>query len=453
MNNDAFLILFIAFIAMMGVGPLLLRRLGIPAVISLLIVGMLVGPNCLDVVGMLSRMLGFLGGSSEVVAGHFNSLIDSLGSLGLVFLMALAGMEADFKLIRAARTPVIALSLLTFLLPAIAGFFVYAHFRPEDFPGKLLYASLFASHSVGIVFPVIRELKLSKSCFGAAVLISTVITDIASIILLAVSVQLKRQSIGAAAGARRTLSIFDYVDPAMFGSWFTPVFLLIVLLYLAAAVFVVYHLGRKLLKICNPGEDMLITILLLVILATVLVGEFLGVNLVVGAFIAGLALSRLVQQRISEHGGSLIGRFESIGYGLLIPFLFVSIGMDTDFKAFGAAGNLEIILLTVAGLVVSKVASGWLAMRLAGFNNWHGVAAGLMTVPQLSATLAAAAIGKELGMLDNQFFNAIIILSIVTTLPVPTLVRFIIARTKMKFTEETEEAYPVPDEKLQDELL
>ena len=456
MNNDAFLILFIAFIAMMGVGPLLLRRLGIPAVISLLIVGMLVGPNCLDVVGMLSRMLGFLGGSSEVVAGHFNSLIDSLGSLGLVFLMALAGMEADFKLIRAARTPVIALSLLTFLRPAIAGFFVYAHFRPEDFPGKLLYASLFASHSVGIVFPVIRELKLSKSRFGAAVLISTVITDIASIILLAVSVQLKRQSIGAAAGARRTLSIFDYVDPAMFGSWFTPVFLLIVLLYLAAAVFVVYHLGRKLLKICNPGEDMLITILLLVILATVLVGEFLGVNLVVGAFIAGLALSRLVQQRISEHGGSLIGRFESIGYGLLIPFLFVSIGMDTDFKAFGAAGNLEIILLTVAGLVVSKVASGWLAMRLAGFNNWHGVAAGLMTVPQLSATLAAAAIGKELGMLDNQFFNAIIILSIVTTLPVPSLVRWIISRRSAAFHEsEDEESYPdpMPNAAAQEDLL
>ena len=456
MNNDAFLILFIAFIAMMGVGPLLLRRLGIPAVISLLIVGMLVGPNCLDVVGMLSRMLGFLGGSSEVVAGHFNSLIDSLGSLGLVFLMALAGMEADFKLIRAARTPVIALSLLTFLLPAIAGFFVYAHFRPEDFPGKLLYASLFASHSVGIVFPVIRELKLSKSRFGAAVLISTVITDIASIILLAVSVQLKRQSIGAAAGARRTLSIFDYVDPAMFGSWFTPVFLLIVLLYLAAAVFVVYHLGRKLLKICNPGEDMLITILLLVILATVLVGEFLGVNLVVGAFIAGLALSRLVQQRISEHGGSLIGRFESIGYGLLIPFLFVSIGMDTDFKAFGAAGNLEIILLTVAGLVVSNVAAGWLAMRLAGFINWHGVAAGLMTVPQLSATLAAAAIGKELGMLDNQFFNAIIILSIVTTLPVPSLVRWIISRRSAAFHEsEDEESYPdpMPNAAAQEDLL
>lgn len=128
--------------------------------------------------------------------------------------MALAGMEADFKLINSARKPVAALSILTFLLPAVAGYYVYSYFRPDDFPGKLLYASLFASHSVGIVFPVIRELKLTKTRFGASVLISTVVTDIASIILLAVSVQMKRQSLGvAAANGNRTLSLFDYVDP------------------------------------------------------------------------------------------------------------------------------------------------------------------------------------------------------------------------------------------------
>ena len=452
MNNDAFLIMFIAFIAMMGIVPFLLRKLNIPSVIALLIAGMLIGPNCLDLIAVLSRALGFLGGTPAVVEGHFESLVASLGSLGLVFLMALAGMEADFKLINSARKPVIALSILTFLLPAIAGFLVYNYFKPEDFPGKLLYASLFASHSVGIVFPVIRELKLTRTRFGAAVLISTVLTDIASIILLAVSVQLKRQSLGAAAeGTKRTLSLFDYIDPAMFGNWFTPIFLLIVLLYLLAAIFIVYRLGGKLLKIFQPGEDILITLLLLVILVTVLVGEFLGVNLVVGAFVAGLALSRLVKSPIAG-GGSLIGRFESIGYGLLIPFLFVSIGMETDFKAFSSSGNLPIILLTVLGLVGSKVISGWMAMRFSGVCNGHGLCAGLMTVPQLSATLAAAAIGKELGMLDSQFFNAIIILSIVTTLPVPTLVRSIILRLKLKFTEVGEEAYPVPEAE-KDELL
>ena len=156
MNNDAFLILFIAFIALMGIGPLLLRRFHIPSGIALLSVGMLIGPNCLDLIPRISESLGFLGSNPAVGASQFESLVDSLGSLGLVLLMALAGMEADFKLIAAAKKPVVALSVLTFLLPAIAGYAVYAWFRPEDFPGKLLYASLIASHSVGIVFPVIR---------------------------------------------------------------------------------------------------------------------------------------------------------------------------------------------------------------------------------------------------------------------------------------------------------
>lgn len=441
MNNDAFLILFIAFLALMCLVPMLLRRFRIPGVIALLLVGMLAGPNCLNVIDRLSHGLGFLGANSELVAGHFESLVNSLGSLGLVFLMALAGMEADFKLINSARRPVIFLSILTFLLPAFAGFLVYAFFKPDDFPGKLLYASLFASHSVGIVFPVIRELKLSRTRFGAAVLISTVITDIASIILLAVSVQLKRQSLGGTGDGQRTLSIFDYLEPGMFGSFFTPVFLLIVLCYLLVTVFCVYRIGKLLLRVFQPEEDALITFLLLVILGSVLIGEFLGINLVVGAFIAGLALSRIVREE-DRGGRSLNVCFESIGYGLLIPFLFVSIGMQTDFKAFSSSGNLAIIVLTVGGLVGSKVFSGWLAMRCSGFSNGHGLAAGLMTVPQLSATLAAAAIGKELGMLDGKFFNAIIILSIVTTLPIPTLVRLLIERRKLHFTEVEEKELP-----------
>ena len=444
MRSDTFLILFIVFIAVITLWPLMLRRFQIPGVIALLIAGMLIGPNCLDLVRVMADAFRFLGGETETVVSHFDSLISSFGSLGLVFLMALAG---DFKLINSARKPVIALSILTFLVPAIAGYAVYSCFRPDDFPGKLLYASLFASHSVGIVFPVIRELKLTKTRFGASVLISTVITDIASIILLAVI----PGAAGEGAGSR-SLSIFDYVEPAVFGNWFTPFFLLVVLAYLGIAVYLVYRIGKLLLRIFKPGEDALVTILLLVILATVLVGEFLGVNLVVGAFIAGLALSRLVKENRGPTG-PLMERFESIGYGLLIPFLFISIGMSTDFRAFGEAGNLSIILFTVLGLVGSKIVSGWLAMRISGFSNSEGLCAGLMTVPQLSATLAAAAIGRNLGMLDNNFFNAIIILSIVTTLPIPTLVRLIITRTKMTFSEEAEEAYPVPDEDRQDELL
>jgi len=448
MSNEAFLIIFLILIALMTVVPLFLRRFKIPVVIALLITGMLIGKNGFDLIGHVSQLLSFLGSNPARIESHAMTLINSLGSLGLLFLMMLAGMEADFKLFKGNRKPVILLSVLTFLLPAVSGYLVYQYFKQTDFPGKLLYASLFASHSVGIVFPVIRELKLTKTFFGAAILISTVITDISSIVLLAVSVQLKKLELAAGMPSLmpKSLSLFDYIDPKIFGSWFTLFFLLVVLFYFVLVLVVVPRLGGYIVHVLE-GEDGTITSFIFVVVLTVLIGEFLGINLVVGAFLAGLALSRVVQS-----AGEMFRKFEGIGYGFLIPFLFISIGMQTNLRViFDSVGNLKIILLTVLGLVGSKVFSGWLAMRCSGFGNPEGLCAGMMTVPQLSATLAAAAVGKNLGMLDENFFNAIVVLSIVTTLPVPNIVRWIIEHYHLTFAGTTEEVYEFKED--QDELM
>lgn len=430
----------------MTMAPLLLRRLKVPGVIALLLVGMLIGPSGLDLVGRLAGWLSFLSAAApEVIADHTNNLIASLGALGLVFLMSLAGMEADFKSLGAVKLPTAMLSIMTFLIPAVTGYFVYYFFLPDDLPGKLLYASLFASHSVGIVFPVIRELKLGKTKFGASVLISTVITDIASIILLAVAVQMRRQSLGTGVElSKKTLSLFDSY-PGVFGDYFMAGFLLVVVLYLAGAWFLVPRLARFFTRFTGGSEDGLVTTLLMIIAGTVLVGEVLGINLVVGSFVAGLALAPFIQRRERIQ---LFHKFEGIGYGFLIPFLFVSIGMETDFRILFSAdnfsGNIAIIGLTVTGLIVSKIISGYAALRICGYPGSQSLCAGLMTVPQLSATLAAASIGKELGMLDANFFNAVIILSIVTTLPVPTLVRIIIERTRSPFEPLSDRNFTLP---------
>ena len=452
LTTEAFLLVFITFWAIIALVPLFFRRFKIPSVIVLLVTGMLIGPNGIGLLNILAHKLSFLGVEPSIVRNHSLTMVNSLGSLGLVFLMTLAGLEADFKLINSVRKPTAYLSVLTFLLPAGAGFFVYYYFESGDLPGQLLYASLFASHSVGIVFPVIRELKLAKTRFGAAVLISTVITDIGSIILLAVSVQLKRMQSMEAAGEIKTLSIFDYLNPAAFGNWFLPAFLLIALIYMAAACLLVNFIGKKVAKWLRNEEDALVTFFLFMIMLSVLAGEFLGINLVVGAFIAGLGLSKVVKLMGSD---AIFSKLEGIGYSLLVPFLFISIGMKTNFRIlFSSADNLSIILLTVIGLVGSKVFSGFLAMKLSGFSSGKGICAGLMTVPQLSATLAAAAIGKDLGMLNDNFFNAIIVLSIVTTLPVPNLVRFIIEKFKLNFSGvDGEEPYTVPTSTDQDELI
>ena len=449
MSNEAFLIIFLILIALMTLVPLLLRRFKIPVVIALLITGMLIGKNGIDLIGHVAPILAFLGSNAARIESHAMTLINSLGSLGLLFLMMLAGMEADFKLFKGNRKPVILLSVLTFLLPAVSGYLVYQYFKQDDFPGKLLYASLFASHSVGIVFPVIRELKLTKTFFGAAILISTVITDISSIVLLAVAVQLKKLELAektASALMPKSLSLFDYIDPKIFGSWFTLFFLAVVLIYFVLVLAIVPRLGGYIIQVLG-GEDGTITSFIFIVLLTVLIGEFLGINLVVGSFLAGLALSRVIQS-----AGEMFRKFEGIGYGFLIPFLFISIGMQTNLRiVFDSVGNLKIILLTVLGLVGSKVFSGWLAMRCSGFGNPEGFCAGMMTVPQLSATLAAAAVGKNLGMLDENFFNAIVVLSIVTTLPVPNIVRWIIEHYRLTFPGTTEEVYEFKED--QDELV
>ena len=269
MSNEAFLILFLILIALMTLVPFFLRRFKIPAIIALLITGMLIGKNGFDLIGHIAPWLSFLGSNPTRIESHAMTLINSLGSLGLLFLMMLAGMEADFKLFKGNRKPVILLSILTFLLPAVSGYLVYQYFKQTDFPGKLLYASLFASHSVGIVFPVIRDLKLTKTFFGAAILISTVITDIASIVLLAVSVQLKKLEIAENATSSlmpKSLSLFDYLDPKIFGSWFTLFFLMIVLVYFLVVLLVIPRLGGYIVHVLK-GEDGAITSFIFIVLS------------------------------------------------------------------------------------------------------------------------------------------------------------------------------------------
>jgi Kef-type K+ transport system membrane component KefB len=324
------------------------------------------------------------------------------------------------------------LSVLTFAVPAAAGYLVYTLFEPADTIGKWVYASLFASHSVGIVFPVIRELKVMRTRFGVAVLASTVITDITSLILLAVCIQLKRHQIPSRVAG--SISVFDHIDPGILGPWFIVAFVVVVLGYIALSLWLVPLAARSIFSRLHPDDDARLTIFLSGVLAVVFVGELIGVSIIVGAFIAGMAVVRAAT--FHDQGHILHKKIEGVGHGVLIPFLFLTIGMRTDLRIiFSAWENAAIVMATVVGLVVSKVGSGWLALRLAGFTHKKGLCAGLMTVPQLSATLAAAAVALELNMIGPEFFNAIVCLSIATTIPVPTLVNLLIVKGNIQFDQ------------------
>lgn len=444
MDQLTYLIAFLSLITLIAVVPAVFRKWHIPSVVAIMAVGILIGPHGIALLGHIAKWM-----PSSVTADALRMIVDALGFLGLVFLMALAGAETDLKMLANEKRAVTALSILTFALPAAAGYFVYWLFDREHPISAWVYASLFASHSIGIVFPVIREMGLVRTRFGIAVLSSTVITDILSLVLLAVCVQLQSMQLHAVS-AVKGISILDRFDLSWLGGWFTPAFIVLIILFIVLVLWAVPHLWRGVERLLPPGDEIKVTLFLVVVLAIVLAGELLGVNLIVGAFVAGMAVARTPAFHNSTE--QLHRRLESIGFGLVIPFLFLSVGFHADLRAFfgfGAGGDftrsLLIALATVVGLVGSKVLSGWLAMRLSGFNNSQGLCAGLMTVPQLSATLAAAAVALSLNLLDETFFNAIVVLSLATTLPVPTLVRLLIARKGIAFDTKDRGAAVIKD--------
>ncbi|MGD9638995.1 MAG: cation:proton antiporter [Alphaproteobacteria bacterium] len=435
MEGMTFLLIFLFLMSLSAILPQIARMVHIPSVVCILLIGMAIGPNAFDLISFLNRIME---SGSDTESFYF--IIDSIGLLGLVFLMALAGMEVEVDIIKSEKKAVFWLSFLTLAIPAVAGYFVYGAFMPKDNIGKLVYASLFASHAVGLVFPIIKELKVVKTRFGISVLASTVITDIVSLVLLAVCIQMKRQSITS--DVPNSISLFDKLDPKLLGNYFIPLFILVVTAFIGLTIWILPKLGKYVFERISPHDDSRLTFFLVGVMVVVLIGELLGISVIVGAFVAGMALTRT--DGFHDYSSILHKKIEGMGYGMLIPFLFLSIGMKTDLPIlFSAKENFAIVLLTLAALLTSKVVSGWLAMRISGFDNKKGLCAGLMTVPQLSATLAAASVALQLQMIDVRFFNAIVCLSILTTIPIPTLIKLIIVKGEIEFVktdveEETE---------------
>ncbi|MGN0890017.1 MAG: cation:proton antiporter, partial [Candidatus Spyradenecus sp.] len=146
MNQFTYLVAFLVLIALIAVVPAVVRRWHIPSVVAIMAVGILIGPHGLGLLGWIAEVI-----PSEVDARALRSVVDAFGFLGLVFLMALAGAETDLRMLVNEKRAVAALSVLTFLLPAAAGFGVYWLFDPGKPISAWVYASLFASHSIGIV--------------------------------------------------------------------------------------------------------------------------------------------------------------------------------------------------------------------------------------------------------------------------------------------------------------
>ncbi len=352
-----FMILFLIVLA----GPILVERFRLPGIIGLLIGGYVIGPHALGI----------------IAAG--NTTVPDVGQLGLLYLMFVAGVELDLSLIQIHRRGVMIFAGLTFAVPMIFGTAV-GFLLGWSVPASLLLGSLLASHTL-LTYPIIRRAGLSASPAAATAVGATVITDTLALIVLA-----------AVAGTETgTGSTGEIMIQLVIG----------LILLGISTLWLMPKLARFAMSRLGTEKSVRYLIAVCAFLTAATLSEVFGIEGIVGAFFAGLALNRLI-----PNGGPLMDRVEFFGSAVFIPIFMVSVGLILDPAVMVEPSTLGLAALLIVACMGGKAIAAYLTVPLLKFTRDEGSMIFSMTSPQAAATLAAVMVGLQIGLFGESVVNA-----------------------------------------------
>ena len=381
--------------------PPLIRRVGLPDLVGLLAAGVLVGPNALN----------WVDSGSETVR-----LLSDLGAVYLLFTM---GLEIDLEEFNRVKRRSFVFGLLILLIGVGTGVTIglLAGFASVS---CLLLGALMATHTP-LGYPIVRSYGAQKDESVVVSVGSTIFTDIVALLLLAVGLGLGNGNLSGAG----------------FG-----LLLLKIGLFAVLVVIGIRWLGRQLvLRGINDENRMVLAVLVALFLAS-LGAELAGVEKIVGAFLAGLAVNSVLPEgRVKE-------QVIFIGGVLFIPIFFIDLGLLLDVGSLGASlGKFQFTGLMLGGAIAGKGLASWITGALFGYRRPQILMMWSLTMPKVAATLATAFIGYQAGLLNQTVLNAVLAVMVVTATLGPILTeRSVIGLTKSQqgmvptsFGEETAE--------------
>jgi Kef-type K+ transport system membrane component KefB len=373
-----YFLLFLIWIAAAFFFPVVLRRFQIPWVTAVIFAGILLGPNGLGVVNP-------------------GEIMDFLATIGLVFLMFTAGLDTKFSVLKRAGKNVAYFSMLNLGIPFATGCIV-GFFLGLGVLASLVLGACFSSSSVGVIIPMLRELKV-KSKIKSTLMSAMFLEDMLSLLILAVLLK------AAVPISQIPLEIFPV---ALF------VFLFIVFYVIPILQEWLFSWGPEKKDVfAGQMRAVFITLSLVALMA-----ELIGVHAMVGGFLAGLILSDMLRRR-----RKLEENIFAISYGFLIPIFLLNLGMTTNIATLFAPGDALLTGLIVISLIISKSVSGFLGARLIGFPLRTSWGMGVITIAQMSTTLATASLALKYGIFTEDILAALVVLSIVTIIIAPLLTK------------------------------
>jgi Kef-type K+ transport system membrane component KefB len=327
--------------------------------------------------------------------------IEFMGTIGLIFLMFMAGLETRFSSFREMGKEVSLLSIVNGLIPFGVGIGIALLFG-YGWIAALLLGIIFISSSIAVIIPSLQANQLFGGRLGKSIVAATIVEDVASLLLLSLLLQLV---------INPTANI---PLPLFYGILLVSVF---GLRWLIPKIHSFLTWGVKKRQEMFEGEVRLVFVILI---GTVIFFELLGLHAIIAGFFAGLMLSESIKSDVLRQ------KLHTISYGLFIPIFFIVVGANTNIRVLGEVGGaLLITIAVVAGSIGAKFVSGWVGGKVLRFSSRESALLGVSTIPQLSTTLAVAFTGFELGVLDEKLVTAMIVLSIVTTFLAPLLIRML----------------------------
>jgi Kef-type K+ transport system membrane component KefB len=362
--------------------PPLCRRARMPAVVGLLLAGVALGPSGLRA---LPR--------ADPVAVFF-------AEVGKLLLMFFAGLEIDLSQFRRTAGRSLTFGFLTFAIPQIVGTGV-GLLAGYGWLAAVLLGSLMASHTL-LGFPIVQRMKLVTDEAVAVTIGGTILTDLASLLVLAICLPIHTSGFSTTAFVLQIGEMLVFVALAFFG--------------LSA-------LGRWLMKVMGDSTDKQVVLVLLIIAVAGFGAEAINLEPIIGAFLAGLAVNRAVGH------GQARQELDFLGNTLFIPMFFVSIGFLIDVEVFlqTLVGRIGMVVGIVGGLILSKYLAAYLTQRRFGYSRSQGNLIWSLSLPQVAATLATAIVAYEtknsagVRLIDEPVLNTVLVLVVVTSLLGPVL--------------------------------
>ncbi|KXS45116.1 MAG: sodium/proton-potassium antiporter GerN, CPA2 family [Methanohalophilus sp. T328-1] len=367
------------------------------------------------VLSEVSERAGMPGILGEILAGIFLGMtvlentdtISSVAELGVIFLLFIAGYkEVHIEDLKASSKKAIVATVFQILIAFISGFGLGYLFGLGNLE-SLVLAVAFSPTSIGVTVKTLLDMNYLSSKAGSMMLSSAIFDDIISIFLVSIV---------------STMAQHNAIPSSM--QFLTMIGKLVV--FIGVMFLLSHYVFSRLfgyVRKMHSRESIFATVILIALFAAYF-AEAMGLHAVIGAFVGGVLLSNISVAKIEDVQSKVSG----LAYGMLTPVFFVDIGMSVDPMSLGTAGIFT-ALLVVFGLM-GKLVGGFVGAKSVGFNFYESLIFGAGVMPRAEVTLVTISIGREMGLIGDEIFSAVVLMAAVSIFVGPILLKFAIQKDK-----------------------